>query len=73
MLYYTILYYAILYYTILYYAILYYNTLYYIWEKRSFHACWKLMMVSKIKQSYYPRSEDSLQLTYMINQAGFLG
>ena len=49
------------YYTISYYTILYYTILYYTWDKRSCHACWKLMLVSKIKQFYYPRSGDSLQ------------
>ena len=70
-LYYNILYYTILYYTILYFSILYYTILYYSWGKTSSHACWKLMLESKIKQFYYPRSEDSLQSTHMINQGGF--
>ena len=73
LLYSTPLYYTILYYTILYYTILYYTMLYYSWGKRSCHACWKLMLESKIKQFYHPRSEDSLQSTHMINQGGFFG
>ena len=67
------LYYAILYYTILYYNILYYTILYYFWGKRSCHAFWKLMLESKIKQYYHPRSEDPLQSTHVINQGGFFG
>ena len=37
------------------------------------HACWKLMLESKIKQFYHLRSEDSLQSTHIINQGGFFG
>ena len=70
-LYYTILYYTILYYTILHYTILYCAVLYYSWGKRSCHACCKLMLESKMKQFYHPRSEDSLQSTHMINHGGF--
>ena len=73
MLHYTTLHYTILYYTKLYYTILYYIILYYSWCKRSCHAYWKLMLESKIKQFYHPRSEDSLQSTHMINQGGFFG
>ena len=61
------------YYTILHYTILYHTILYYSWGKRLCHACWKLMLESKIKQFYHPRSEDSLQSTHMINQGGFFG
>ena len=70
---YTTLHYTILYYTILNYTILYYIILYYSWCKKSCHAYWKLMLESKIKQFYHPRSEDSLQSTHMINQGGFFG
>ena len=66
----TISYYTILYYTILYYAILYHSIL---GGKRSYHACWKLMLECKIKEFYYPRSKNSLQSTHMINQGGFFG
>ena len=52
---------------------MYYTILYYSWGKRSCHACWKLMLESKIKQFYHPRSEDSLQSTHMINHGGFFG
>ena len=38
----------------LYYTILYCGT-------RTYHACGKSMVQSKIKQYYYPRSENSLQ------------
>ena len=72
-LHYTILYFTVLYYTILYYTMMYYTILYYSWGKRSCHACWRLMLESKIKQFYHPRSEDSLQSTHMINQGGFFG
>ena len=68
-----LLYYTTLYYTTLYYTILYYTILYYSWGKRLCHACRKLMLESKIKQFYHPRSEDSLQSTHMINQGGFFG
>ena len=76
MLYYTILYYIIQNYTIIYctklhYTLLYYIMLYYSWGKKSCHACWKLMLESKIKQFYHPRSEHSLQSTHMINRGGF--
>ena len=76
MLYYTILYYTTQNYTIIYctklhYTLLYYIMLYYSWSKKSCHACWKLMLESKIKQFYHPRSEDSLQSTHMINRGGF--
>ena len=70
---YTILYYTSLYYATLYYTILYYTILYYAGGKRSFHACWKLILVSRIKQFYYTRPEDAMQSTHMINQGGFLG
>ena len=33
----------------------------------SCHACKKAMLQSKIKQFYYPRLEDSLQPTHMID------
>ena len=72
-LYYTILYYTKLYYTILCYIILYYTILYYSWGKRSCHACWKLMLESKIKQFYHQRPEDSLKSTHIINQGVFFG
>ena len=32
-----------------------------------------LILESKIKQFYHPRSEDPLQSTHMINQRGFFG
>ena len=59
--------------TLLYYTILYYTILYYSLGKRSCNACWKLMLESKFKQFYHPRSEVSLQLKHMINQGGFFG
>ena len=66
-LYYTILNYTILYYTILHYTILYilyYTILYYSWGKRLCHACWKLMLESKIKQFYHSKSENSAIYAY---------
>ena len=68
MLYYTTLHYAILYHTILSYTILYYSR-----GKRSCHACWKLMLESKMKQFYHPNPEDSLQSTHIINQGVLVG
>ena len=70
-LFYTILYYIILHYTTLHHTILYYTILCYSWGKRSCHACWKLMLESKIEQFYHPRPENSLQSTHMINLGGF--
>ena len=52
---------------------MYYTILYFSWGKRTCHACWRLMLESKIKQFYHPRSEDSLQSTHRINQGGFFG
>ena len=70
---YLLTYFTIPHYTILHYTILYYTILYYSWGKRLCHACRKLMLESKIKQFYHPRSEDSLQSTHMINHGGFFG
>ena len=70
---YLLTYFTISHYTILHYTILYYIILNYSWGKRLCHACWKLMLESKIKQFYHPRSEDSLRSTHMINKGAFFG
>ena len=59
---------TLLYYTIVYYTTLHYTILHYSWDKRSCHACWKLMLESNIKQFYHPRSEDSAVNAYDISR-----
>ena len=60
-LYYTVLHCTLLYHTTLYYTILYYPILYY-----------TILYFTKSKQFYYPRTEDSLQPTDMIDFSKFI-
>ena len=55
-----------LYSTILYYTILFLG-------QKVVPCLLEVMLESKIKQFYHPRSEDSLQSKHMINQGGFFG